>query len=382
MSSYLAEEIDGQGELRMSKKTPLYEKHLHAGAKMVDFGGWDMPLHYGSQLQEHHKVRQDAGVFDVSHMTIVDVLGTGARDYLRYLLANDVDRIQRRDKALYSCMLNHEGGVIDDLIVYFIDVEHYRVVTNASTREKDLAWMNEQAHGFSVGLHERNDLAMLAIQGPLARKKTLSVLSAVKMDVASTLEPFECVITGSWFISCTGYTGEDGYEIMLPAREVGEFWEHLLTAGVAPCGLGARDTLRLEAGLNLYGADMNESTSPLESNLGWTVAWTPSDRLFIGRVALELQQRVGVPRQLVGLVMTEKGVLRAHQAVTLEGLGLGEITSGTYSPTLGYSVALARIPEGSFTAVTVDIRGKHIPVQVLKPPFVRRGQPCYDLREV
>lgn len=365
----------------MGKKTPLYAKHIQEGAHMVDFGGWDMPLHYGSQLEEHHQVRRDAGLFDVSHMTVVDVLGVGARDYLRYLLANDVDRIKSRGGAIYSCMLNHEGGVIDDLIVYFLDVQHYRVIVNASTRDKDLAWMNEHAHGFSVGLQEHSDLVMFAVQGPNAREKAMAVMGSAKMDAASTLQPFECVQTGHWFIARTGYTGEDGFEIIVPAKEGPELWQRMVSGGVAPCGLGARDTLRLEAGLNLYGQDMDETTTPLESNLGWTVAWVPSDRLFIGRVALELQERIGVTRQLVGLVMTTRGVLRGHQKVLIEGADAGEIKSGGFAPTLGCAIALARIPVGPFTQGVVDIRGKQCVVHVVKPPFVRKGKSCITIDE-
>ncbi|MFN7097450.1 MAG: glycine cleavage system aminomethyltransferase GcvT, partial [Gammaproteobacteria bacterium] len=260
----------------MTKHTPLYPLHQAAGARLVDFAGWEMPIHYGSQLQEHHYVRQDAGMFDVSHMTIIDVLGAGARDFLRYVLANDVDKLVHRGKALYSCMLNDHGGVIDDLIVYFLDVHFYRLVVNAATCEKDLAWLNKQAADFSVGLQERRDLAIIAVQGPNARSKTLPLLPPHLMDTASTLAPFECAEYEHHLVARTGYTGEDGFEIMLPANKAVKFWENLLKAGVHPCGLGARDTLRLEAGMNLYGEDMDDTTSPLESNLGWTIAWQPT----------------------------------------------------------------------------------------------------------
>lgn len=358
----------------MHKKTPLYKKHLKAHAKMVDFAGWEMPIHYGSQIEEHHAVRQDAGMFDVSHMTIVDVLGAGARDYLRYLLANDVDKIKSRGKALYSCMLNHHGGVVDDVIVYFIDVHFYRIVLNAATREKDLAWMNRQANGFSVGLHERSELAMLAVQGPNAREKVHQILHPARLDAVSTLGTFDCIETEGWFIARTGYTGEDGYELIVPTSDIAKLWDHLLTQGIRPCGLGARDTLRLEAGLNLYGAEMDDTTSPLVSNLAWTIVWEPEDRLFIGRGALELEKREGINQRLVGLLLESGGVLRSHQKVIIEGIGVGETTSGSYSPTLGCSIALARVPKETGKHCFVEIRGKQLPVIVGKPSFVRHGK--------
>lgn len=358
----------------MAKKTPLYQEHVSAGAKIVEFGGWDMPVNYGSQIEEHHKVRQDAGVFDVSHMTIVDILGTGARDYLRHLLANNVDRLKGRGKAIYSCMLNHEGGVIDDLIVYFLDVNNYRIILNAATREKDLAWMNECATGYSVGLHERPDLAMVAVQGPNAIAKTLPLFPPALMDAASTIEPFECVISDTFFVGRTGYTGEDGFEIILPNNHVVDFWQKLLHANIAPCGLGARDTLRLEAGLPLYGAEMDEQVSPLEAGLAWTIAWDPIDRLFVGRAALELQKSQGIHQKLVGLILEDPGVLRGHQKVITENEGEGLVTSGSFSPTLNCSIGLARVPVGQYNRCQVEIRGKRLNARIVKPNFVRKGK--------
>lgn len=362
----------------MDKKTPLYDAHVAMGGKMVDFSGWQMPLHYGSQLQEHNQVRSDAGMFDVSHMTVVDVLGPGARDYLRHLLANDVDKIKSCGKALYTTMLNDHAGIVDDLIVYFMDVNHYRLVVNAGTREKDLAWMNQQANDYSVGLHERSEFAMVAIQGPHAIEKTCQVLTPAQMDATRTLGFFECVEVDKWFIARTGYTGEDGLEIILPGSDVVAFWQNLHQAGISPCGLGARDTLRLEAGLNLYGSDMDETMTPLNSNLGWTVAWEPQDRLFIGRASLEIQKSKGVARRLVGLVLEEKGVLRPGQKVIVEGIGEGTITSGSFSPTLGRAIALARIPKDSPDTVKVEIRNKELAARVVKPPFVKRGKSQID----
>jgi aminomethyltransferase len=349
----------------------LYQAHLDAGARMVDFGGWDMPIHYGSQIDEHHQVRRDAGLFDVSHMTVVDLTGAGGTAYLQRLLANDVARLKEDGKALYSAMCNEAGGVIDDLIVYRTG-QGYRLVVNCSTREKDLAWMQAQAVGFEVSLRHRDDLAMVAVQGPTALEKVGSLLADEDAARIKALRNFYATEAGEWFVARTGYTGEDGVEIILPAGTATDVWNRLVAAGVKPCGLGARDTLRLEAGMNLYGSDMDETVSPLEAGMGWTVAWEPADRAFIGREALEAQRTNGVQRIQVGLVMESRGVLRGHQKV-LAGGGEGEITSGTFSPTLGYSIALARIPAGSFSEAQVDIRGKLHPVAIVKPPFVRPG---------
>lgn len=362
----------------MTQKTPLYNEHLKLGAKIVDFGGWDMPLHYGSQLNEHHQVRQNAGIFDVSHMTVVDVNGEKAYEYLRYLLANDVKKLDKPGKALYSCMLNEKGGIIDDLIVYFLGERAYRVVVNASTRDKDLAWMRKQAESFPVELTERRDLSMIAIQGPEACAKLASVLGSDSIAELQKLPAFHTLSVGDLFIARTGYTGEDGVEIILPAEQAPAFWQSLIDAGFAPCGLGARDTLRLEAGLNLYGSDMDEVTTPFESNLTWTVSLN-GDRDFMGRQALEMQKQRGVERALIGLISHERGaILRGHQKVYVEGQGEGEITSGSFSPTLDKSIALARIPghqsDCQGYSCVVDIRGKRYPVEVVKPPFVKHGQ--------
>jgi len=357
----------------MGKKTALYPSHLAANAKIVDFAGWDMPLHYGSQVQEHHQVRQDAGIFDVSHMTIVDAKGSDVAAYLRYLLANNVDRLVT-DKALYTCMLNNQGGVIDDLIVYKMTDDFYRLIVNSATHDKDLAWLNEHAKKYHITLTERTDLAMLAIQGPQVRSKIATIFNPHDLSVILDLKPFHAITIDALFVARTGYTGEDGFEIILSVDAAPALWEKLVTAKIHPCGLGARDTLRLEAGLNLYGADMDETVTPLESNLGWTVAWEPKERDFIGRPALEKQQQAGVPYCLVGLVLLEHGVLRNHQKVIVEGVGEGEITSGSFSPTLNKGIALARVPVTIGTQCLVEIRGKRHPVQVIKPPFVRQGK--------
>lgn len=332
-----------------------------------------MPLHYGSQVEEHHQVRRDCGVFDVSHMTIVDITGAQAKDWLQHLLANDVARLGFMGKALYSAMLNEAGGVIDDLIVYLTDFG-YRMVVNAATRDKDLAWMQRQTTGFDVTLTERSDLAMLAVQGPNARAKVATVVANARASLIDGLKVFQGLPEGDWFIARTGYTGEDGLEIMLPATEAASFFNELVGIGVAPIGLGARDTLRLEAGMNLYGQDMNEETSPLAANMGWTIAWEPQERNFIGRAALESQRTQTNLPKLVGLVLDERGVLRAHQLVKVAGIGEGEITSGTFSPTLGKSIALARVPATTADRAEVEIRGKCYPVRVVQPNFVRQGK--------
>jgi aminomethyltransferase len=358
----------------MIAKTPLHAIHQQNGAKMVDFHGWEMPLHYGSQLQEHQFVRQDAGLFDVSHMTIIDVLGAGGRQFLRKLLSQDVDKLQHTGKALYSCMCNEHGGIIDDLIVYQRAPDNYRVVLNAATREVDLQWIRQKSEGFALGLQERNDLAMLAVQGPKAISKVLSTLQPAQADAISTLTPFECVEIEQWFIARTGYTGEDGLEIILPKDRITTLWTELQQAGIPPCGLAARDTLRLEAGLLLYGQDMDQTTTPLESGLAWTIQWEPAERDFIGMGALLLQKREGVSRKLVGLTLRDKGIMRQNQRVIVEGAADGIITSGGYSPTLNRSIALARVPIEAEGEVLVDIRGHLVPATIGKPRFVKHGQ--------
>lgn len=357
----------------MGQRTPLYDLHLALGAKMVDFGGWDMPLHYGSQVEEHHEVRRDCGVFDVSHMTVIDVIGDQAKEWLQHLLANDVDRLNTPGRALYSAMLNEQGGVVDDMIVYLMPAG-YRLVVNAATREQDLAWMSAQAKGYAVQLLERPELALLAIQGPHARHKVAELVNQARGQLIQQLKPFEGQSCGDWFIARTGYTGEDGLEILLPADQAPAFFNDLVGAGISPIGLGARDTLRLEAGMNLYGQDIHLSVSPLSANMAWTIAWEPQSRQFIGRAALEAEKAGGVPLKLVGLVLEERGVLRAHQVVRIAGIGEGEITSGSFSPTLSKSIALARVPTATADRAEVEIRGKWYPVRVVKPTFVRLGK--------
>ncbi|ATE70851.1 glycine cleavage system aminomethyltransferase GcvT [Lysobacter capsici] len=371
----------------MSQKTILNDAHRALGAKMVDFGGWDMPINYGSQIEEHHQVRRDAGMFDVSHMTVVDLRGARVREFLRRLVANSVDKLQKSGKALYTCMLNPQGGVIDDLIVYFLDESYFRLVVNAATREKDLAWIGEQAKAFDVSVSERPELAMIAVQGPNARDKVIGLLREEDRARIGKLGKF---VAGdaqtsdgiALFIARTGYTGEDGFEVVVPEDRAVALWDALLAAGVKPAGLGARDTLRLEAGMNLYGQDMDDSVSPYEAALAWTIALDSgadgAPRDFIGRGPLEQLKATGAARQMIALVMDDKGVLRHGQKV-LTAHGDGEILSGTFSPTLNKSIAFARVPAGEIALgaggnVRVDIRGKEVPVRVVKFPFVRDGQ--------
>jgi len=363
----------------MGSRTPLYQKHLDANARIVDFGGWDMPLHYGSQKEEHHAVRSKAGIFDVSHMTIVDLSGARVREFLQRLVANDVAKLKDYGKALYTCMLNPDGGVIDDLIIYFMADTGYRLIVNAATREKDLAWIREQAAAFDVDVVERDELAMIAVQGPDARELAAPLVDSQWRDAALALKPFNGLQADDTFIARTGYTGEDGWEIVLPAAAAPAMWEGLIQAGAAPCGLGARDTLRLEAAMNLYGSDMDESISPLEAGLEWTVAWEPADRDFIGRGPLEALRDSGERRRFVGLLLEDRGVLRNHQRVVVKGVGEGEITSGGFSPTIEGSIALARLPAGDYDRAQVDVRGKLLNVRIVKTPFVRNGQIRIDV---
>ncbi len=356
----------------MLKQTALNAAHRALGAKMVDFSGWDMPLHYGSQIEEHHQVRRDAGMFDVSHMLAVDIEGPPARDFLRQLLANNIDRLQIPGKAMYSCMLDTRGGVLDDLIVYYLREDWFRVVVNAATCDKDLAWMQTRRAGFapSLNVRPRRDMAIMAIQGPHAREKVWQAAPEIRA-VTESLKPFQATDCAPYFVGRTGYTGEDGFEIILPAEHVPAFWAALHAAGVKPIGLGARDMLRLEAGMNLYGQDMDESVTPLESGLSWTVDLI-AERDFIGKAALKEQV---VTRDLFGMVLVDKGVLRSHQKVRTTH-GDGEITSGSFSPTLNQSIALARLPKhipiGEL--VQVEVRDKLLSAKVVKYPFVRNGK--------
>ena len=354
----------------MSQQTPLYQDHLNAGARMVDFAGWQLPIQYESLIEEHHAVRKATGLFDVSHMTVVDIEGAEAQKGLQRLLANDVGKLTESGRALYSCMLNDQGGILDDLICYRLEDDFYRLVVNAATRETDLNWIQQQFAEFDIWIRERDDLAMIALQGPRA----VAILSGMNgLAEFEQLRPFRFMLHGDWFIARTGYTGEDGCEMILPADQASALWQQLIEAGAQPCGLGARDSLRLEAGLNLYGQDMTTDTTPLESNLAWTVAFEPEARDFIGRQALEAQKQTGVERKLIGLVLPSGGIARTGARV-LTSAGEGIVTSGGFSPTLQRPIAIARVPTSAGPDVEIELRGKTRPARIVALPFVRKGE--------
>ena len=353
-------------------KTPLYESHIAANAKMVDFSGWSMPIKYGSQIQEHNNVREDCGIFDVSHMLAVDIQGSEAEKFLRHLLANDVAKLQE-NKAQYGCMLNHNAGIVDDLITYKVDAEHFRIVVNASNRESDVAWFSENAKDFDVTITPQTDLAIVAVQGPKAVKVLKRVVTKEIATEIETLKPFSFKFFSKWMIARTGYTGEDGFEVILPAAQVKKFWNSLLENGAKPAGLGARDTLRLEAGMHLYGADMDTSTTPLERGLGWSVDLSDQHRDFIGKKAYLTKKIQGVDTKWVGVVLKAKGVLRAGQEIDFDNGEKGYITSGSFSPTLKVAIALAYVPKQANNPV-VNIRGKELEVELVKPKFVKNAK--------
>lgn len=358
------------------KRTSLFQCHVDAGGKVVDFSGWEMPVSYGSQIEEHHAVRTASGMFDVSHMTILDVTGSGGKGFLSRLLANNIDKANTAGKAIYTCMLDESGGIVDDLIAYYMSDEHYQLIVNAGTREKDIAWITKHLPE-DVSLQERKDLALVAVQGPEAQDKLLSVLPATMGDQLSGLKRFSAVAVDGWFIARTGYTGEDGFEIALPEEQAPQFWNSLIDAEVRPCGLGARDTLRLEAGMNLYGSDMSEAVSPLECGLEWTIGWKPTERDFIGRSALEKQKASANHQVFVGLVLEGRGVLRGHQKIYQGDREVGEVTSGTYSPTLEKSIAFARVDAGLHGQCDVLIRDKKVPATFVTLPFVKNATLAY-----
>lgn len=369
--------INEENRTMTIKQTSLYQQHLACNATMIDFHGWLMPLHYGSQIDEHHAVRTAAGVFDISYLTIIDLHGELCRDFLRYLLANDVAKLKEPGEALYTGMLNASGGVIDDLVVYYFDDDYYRLIANSATREKDLAWINQHIENYLIDVQVRDDLAFIAIQGPDAQLKVQSLLNEQQKTAVMDMPLFYGKQIDDWFITTVGYTGELGYEIALPKEQAVKLWQKLIDLDIKPAGLAARDTLRLEAGMNFYGQEMSELVSPLAANMEWTIAWQPEERYFIGRDALERQRQVGTEK-LVGLVMRDRGILQADLPVrftdTAGKLCEGIITSGTFSPTLGLSIALARVPLNIGMQAVVQIKKHEMPVQVVKPSFVRYGK--------
>jgi aminomethyltransferase len=353
------------------KRTALYEEHLKSSAKLVDFAGWEMPIHYGSQIEEHRLVRESVGMFDVSHMGVLDIKGEKSGDFLRFVLANDIQKLKNPGTALYSCLLNEKAGVVDDLIAYWIAPNFYRLIINASRIEADYDWLKKHSEAFGVSLHVHKDLAIIAVQGPKSANIVQEILEP-KGNRLLSLKRFNAVFLDEIQIARTGYTGEDGFEIILPIVEAVDLWQKFLKAGVKPCGLGARDTLRLEAGYNLYGVDMDENTSPLISNLAWTISWEDEKRDFIGKKALLHEKAQGIQKKLVGILMQESGVFRNHQTIFIRGLPQGEITSGSFSPTLNQAIALARLPISAEDSLTIERRGKYIPVSIVKLPFIMK----------
>lgn len=358
----------------MIQRTALYNKHQEHNAILMDFAGWQMPLHYGSQLIEHNHVRTVAGMFDVSHMGIIDIKGPASKKFLSMMLANDIHKLKQPGRALYSCMLNETGGIIDDVIAYYIAENYYRLVVNAGCTHKDLEWLLKHVDKYNLELTLRKDLAIIAVQGPAAIDLSASALGEIVSNSIRTLKKFACIEVGTWFIARTGYTGEDGVEIILPATQAEECWENLLKSGVQPVGLGARDTLRLEAGYNLYGSDMDETVSPLESNLTWTVEFEPASRQFIGRDALHQQMQAGVKQQLVAIVLPGKGVLRSGQKIYSEDKEVGVVTSGTFSPLLHLAIGFARVVLPLNKDYVVEIRDKKHPIRIVTGPFVKNGK--------
>ncbi len=354
------------------KRTFLNQAHVDHGGKLVDFSGWSLPIHYGSQIKEHLAVRHGVGIFDVSHMTIIDCKGPMVRDFLRRVLANDVGSLAI-NQALYSVLLNERGGVVDDLIVYRLS-DCYRLVTNAATKDKVLAWLDLQ-NLEQIQLEEL-DLSMIAIQGP---RSLQAISSWSKTYDFELLKPFSCVLIDEILVARTGYTGEDGFELIVPNEQVVGAWNFFVNEGAVPAGLGARDTLRLEAGLNLYGQDMDEEVDPLVSNLGWTVKWEPKDRDFVGRDALQIRRHER-DEKLVGLILIGKGVLRHGQRVLTDN-GEGVITSGSFSPSMDCSIALARVPKLARERCRVEIRDKLVDAVAVKPPFVKHGKVLVEWKE-
>ena len=366
-----------------AQHTALHDWHVAHGARMVDFAGWEMPLNYGSQLAEHEAVRRAAGLFDVSHMRPLDVSGPDARVLLRYALANDVAKLDAEPgKALYSTMLQGDGGIIDDLIVYHRGGGRYRIVLNAGGAEADTAHLQAlaDAHGWRVTLQKRPDLGILAVQGPTARALAATVLA---IPALADLGVFHALEQGDFFVGRTGYTGEDGVEIVAANGLLTDLADRLLVAGVRPAGLAARDSLRLEAGLGLYGQDMTTAVSPYASNLGWTVDLRAADRDFLGRAALEAELAAGDGARLVGLAMRDGIPRHGYVVENASGQPCGVVTSGIFSPSLQCGIALARVDAalapGALSAVLV--RGVRRPALVIKPPFWRNGAATFSFPE-
>jgi aminomethyltransferase len=363
----------------MSQRTPLYDVHVRAGARMVDFAGWEMPVQYEGILAEHAAVRERAGLFDVSHMGEVIFRGPKALESLQRLFTNDLARCAD-GQAQYGVLCRESGGIVDDVVVYRRSAEDLLVCVNAANRQKDFDWLHGHAFGADV-VNESEAWAQLALQGPRAAE-IVQKLTSVRLSSVGTYRFTEGEVAG---IRCTlartGYTGEDGFELFCASAQGPRLWAALLEAGAAeravPCGLGARDSLRLEMAYRLYGNDMDDTTTPLEAGLGWVVKLDKGD--FVGRDALLKQKEAGLSKKLVGFVLTEPGIPRHGHAVLQDGKPVGTVTSGTKSPSLGTSVGLAYVPpalaaEGSTFAV--DIRGRAVAARVVKTPFYSKKKPA------
>jgi len=348
-------------------KTDLFQEHINLGAKMVDFGGWNMPINYGSQINEHKTVRSNVGIFDVSHMSVFDLNGSEQIDFLRNLLPNDVAKISSPNRALYSPLLDESGGIMDDLIVYNLG-SHYRIISNCATSSQNHKWFKKHSEDYDVEVTFRKDLSIIAVQGP----NSLKILKKIGMENLDDLIDFDLKMLNSTMVAKTGYTGEEGFEIVVKSSEVQSLWKKLIEAEASPIGLGARDTLRLEAGLNLYGTDMDTSNHPFESNLAWTIDLSDNERNFIGKSSLEKINKES-SKELVGIILKEKGVLRSNQIITHKS-GSGIVLSGTFSPSFGFSIALARLDKGHKGIGKVEIRNKEFNIEIVSPPFIRKGK--------
>jgi aminomethyltransferase len=356
----------------MAQRTPLYDVHVRAHARLVEFAGWDMPVQYEGILKEHEAVRTRAGLFDVSHMGEIVFRGPKALESLQRLFTNDLSRCAD-GQAQYGCLCRESGGIVDDVVVYRRSADDLLVCVNASNRQKDFDWLRGHVSGADVQ-NESDAWAQLALQGPCA-PEILQTLTSVRLSSVGTYRFTQGEVAGvPCMIARTGYTGEDGFELFCASDAGPKLWAALMEAGakagIAPCGLGSRDSLRLEMAYRLYGSDMDDATTPLEAGLSWVVKLDKGE--FVGRAALVKQKEAGVPRKLVGFTLVDPGIPRHGYAVLQDGEPTGTVTSGTKSPSLGTSIGLAYVPpalaaEGS--TFTVDIRGRAAAAQVVKTPF-------------
>ena len=350
-------------------KTPLNKSHIELGAKMVNFSNWEMPISYSSLIEEHNAVRSTVGIFDVSHMSVFDFDGDNQVAFFEKIFANDIKKIYKDNKAIYGALLNEEGGILDDLIIYHAN-NKFRLVSNCSTREQNRQWFEKHAVEFGVKVMERSDMGILAIQGPDALNKILKIKEIDNQ--VNTLQSFGCMFEGDKLYARTGYTGEDGLELIVPTKDINHLWDQALELGCTPIGLGARDTLRLEAGLNLYGNDMTINNHPYESNMGWTIDMSDESREFIGKDAL-LSIDQSKSQKIVGIILQDKGILRSGYEITHEQ-GKGEVLSGSYSPTLQSSIGLARVDQGYKENGKVMIRNKLLNIDFVSPRFLGQGK--------